>query len=129
MTSEASLRKLRFWQRFGRPGDRQRLDSGAGATHLGLVMSVAETIRQKLTAALAPERLEIIDESDQHAGHAGAREGGESHFRLLIVAGAFAGKSRVERQRLVYGLLADEMRERVHALALTTQTPEESRSA
>ncbi len=89
-------------------------------------MSVAETMRQKLTAALAPERLEIIDESDQHAGHAGAREGGESHFRLLIVAGAFAGKSRVERQRLVYGLLAEEMRERVHALALTTQTPEES---
>ncbi len=92
-------------------------------------MSVAETMRQKLTAALAPERLEIIDESDQHAGHAGAREGGESHFRLLIVAGAFAGKSRVERQRLVYGLLAEEMRERVHALALTTQTPEESSRA
>ncbi len=92
-------------------------------------MSVAETIHRKLTAALTPERLEIIDESDQHAGHAGAREGGESHFKLLIVAGAFAGKSRVERQRLVYGLLADEMRERVHALALTTQTPEESRGA
>lgn len=89
-------------------------------------MSVAETIRTKLTAALAPERLEIVDESDQHAGHAGAREGGESHFRLLIVATAFAGKSRVERQRLIYGLLAEEMRERVHALALTTQTPEES---
>ncbi len=92
-------------------------------------MSVAETIRAKLTAALTPERLEIVDESDQHAGHAGAREGGESHFRLLIVAGAFAGKSRVERQRLVYGLLADEMRQRVHALALTTQTPEDSSSA
>lgn len=92
-------------------------------------MSVAETIRTKLTAALAPERLEIVDESDQHAGHAGAREGGESHFRLLIVATAFAGKSRVERQRLIYGLLAEEMRERVHALALTTQTPEESSRA
>ncbi len=89
-------------------------------------MSVAVTMRDKLTAALAPERLEIVDESDQHAGHAGAREGGESHFRLLIVADAFAGKSRVERQRLVYGLLADEMRERVHALALTTHTPEEN---
>ena len=89
-------------------------------------MSVAETIRAKLTAALAPERLEIVDESDQHAGHAGAREGGESHFRLLIVAGAFAGKSRVERQRMIYGLLAEEMSGPVHALALTTQSPEES---
>jgi BolA protein len=89
-------------------------------------MSVAETIRAKLTAALTPERLEIVDESDQHAGHAGAREGGESHFRLLIVAGAFAGKSRVERQRMIYGLLAEEMSGPVHALALTTRSPEES---
>ena len=89
-------------------------------------MSVVETIRAKLTAALAPERLEIVDESDKHAGHAGAREGGESHFRLLIVAGAFAGKSRVERQRMIYGLLAEEMSGPVHALALTTQSPEES---
>ncbi len=89
-------------------------------------MSVAETIRAKLTAALTPERLEIVDESDQHAGHAGAREGGESHFRLLIVASAFAGKSRVERQRMVYGLLADEMSGPVHALALTTRSPEET---
>ena len=89
-------------------------------------MSVAETIRAKLTAALTPERLEIVDESDQHAGHVGAREGGESHFRLLIVAGAFAGKSRVERQRMIYGLLAEEMSGPVHALVLTTRSPEES---
>lgn len=109
------------------PRRRGRVDSGLPATQFGLAMSVAETLREKLAAALAPERLEVIDESDQHAGHVGAREGGETHFRLMIVSGAFAGKSRVERQRLVYGLLADEMRDRVHALALTTRTPEEAR--
>jgi BolA family transcriptional regulator, general stress-responsive regulator len=90
-------------------------------------MSVADTLRRKLTEALQPSRLEIVDDSHKHAGHAGAREGGESHFTVEIVSPAFAGKSRVERQRLVYGVLAAELREQVHALALRTFAPGEDR--
>jgi BolA protein len=86
---------------------------------------VAEIIRAKLSQGLEPVRLDIVDESHRHAGHAGARPEGESHFQVAIVAAAFAGKSRVARQRLVYGLLADELRTDIHALSLTTLTPEE----
>lgn len=92
-------------------------------------MAVVEILRQKLTAALAPERLEIVDESHLHAGHAGAREGGESHFRVTVVARAFEGLSRIERQRTVYGLLAEELAGPVHALSLTTKTPAEAAGA
>jgi BolA protein len=88
-------------------------------------MSVRDAIETKLTAALAPERIEIVDESHLHAGHAGARPGGDSHFRVTIVARAFAGKSRIERQRLVNGVLAEEFAAGLHALALVTLTPEE----
>lgn len=88
-------------------------------------MTMADRMRQKLTEAFAPTRLDIIDDSHRHAGHAGAREGGETHFTVEIVAAAFAGKSRVERQRLVYATLAAELQERVHALALRTLTPTE----
>lgn len=89
-------------------------------------MRVADTIREKLTEALRPARLDIIDESDRHKGHAGADPRGESHFRVVIVAEAFAGKSRVARQQMVYAALADELRERVHALSLSTLAPGES---
>jgi BolA protein len=92
-------------------------------------MTVAETIRNKLTQELAPERLVIIDESHRHAGHAGHRPEGETHFQVEIVASAFAGRSRLERQRLIYGVLAAELADRVHALALKTLTPEEDRRA
>lgn len=92
-------------------------------------MRVAETLRAKLTAAFSPARLDVVDDSHRHAGHAGARPEGETHFNVTIVAEAFAGKSRVDRQRLVYAALAQELRERVHALQLTTLTPEEERSA
>ncbi len=88
-------------------------------------MSVSETMRRKLTEAFQPMRLEIVDDSHRHAGHAGARAGGESHFTVEIVAAVFAGKSRLERQRLVYGALAEELREQVHALALRTAAPDE----
>lgn len=88
-------------------------------------MQYAERIRSKIEAALAPERLEIVDDSHKHAGHAGARPEGETHFTVTVVSGAFAGKSRVERQRMVYALLAEEMAERVHALALNTRAPGE----
>jgi BolA family transcriptional regulator, general stress-responsive regulator len=86
---------------------------------------VAAALRGKLEAALQPQRLEIVDESHRHAGHAGARPEGETHFRVEIIAAAFAGKSRVERQRLVYGILAAELADRVHALQLTTRAPGE----
>jgi BolA family transcriptional regulator, general stress-responsive regulator len=88
-------------------------------------MSVAETIRAKLTDRFSPTRLVIIDESDRHAGHAGARPEGETHFAVTIVAPAFAGLSRVARQRLVYETLADELATRVHALSLTTVATDE----
>lgn len=89
----------------------------------------AERIRSKIEAAFAPELLEVIDESHRHAGHlqhdGGAGQEGETHFRVLVVSSVFIGKSRVARQRMVYDLLADELTARVHALSLTTQTPEE----
>jgi len=89
-------------------------------------MPVAERIRAKLTQALAPSAIVIEDESHRHAGHAGARPGGETHFRVEIVSSAFTGKSRVERQRLVYAALAGELANQIHALSLITRTPEES---
>lgn len=88
-------------------------------------MSLADTIRTKLTEALAPVRLEVVDESHLHAGHASAPEGGESHFRVAIVAAAFEGQSRVARQRMVYGALSDELAGPVHALAITALAPGE----
>ena len=89
-------------------------------------MTVADTIREKLIAAFTPVDLVIEDESARHAGHSGARPGGETHFQVRIVSAAFEGLSRVERQRRVYAVLADEMRGPVHALALTTLAPGEA---
>jgi len=90
-------------------------------------MTVAATIERKLTDRFAPTRLSIVDESHRHAGHAGARPGGETHFTVTIVSAAFAGLGRVARQRLVYETLADELAGGVHALALTTLAPDEDR--
>jgi len=90
-------------------------------------MRVADRIRSKLTAALQPTRLEIRDDSHRHAGHQGARPEGETHFHLEIVSAAFAGEGRIARQRKVYRLLDEELNGPVHALALTTLTPEEDR--
>lgn len=86
---------------------------------------VADRIHKKLTEALQPARLVVRDESHRHAGHAGARPEGETHFHVEIVAAAFAGESRVARQRRVYAVLAEELAGPVHALALTTLTPVE----
>jgi BolA family transcriptional regulator, general stress-responsive regulator len=88
-------------------------------------MSVAAAIRQKVTDRLAPIRLDVVDESHRHAGHAGARPEGETHFAVTIVSAAFVGVGRVARQRLVYEILADELATRVHALAITTLAPGE----
>lgn len=90
--------------------------------------TVAEIMRRKLTEALVPTQLAIVDESHRHAGHAGARPEGETHFRIEIVSSAFEGLSRVERQRLVHRVLATELAGRVHALSLATRTPEEGGS-
>lgn len=79
---------------------------------------VGARIAALLEEALAPARLEVIDESHLHAGHTGARAGGETHFRVRITAAAFDGRSRLERHRTVNGLLAGPLREGVHALAI-----------
>lgn len=81
-------------------------------------MAVAETIRKKLENAFSPEFMEIVDQSHLHAGHAGAPAGGESHFRVQIVAAAFSEMSRVERQRAINRVLADELAGPVHALSI-----------
>ena len=83
-------------------------------------------MRAKLNAAFSPLVLEIEDDSARHAGHAGAREGGETHFNVRIVSAEFSGMSRVERQRKVYAVLAEELSTRVHALRLDTRSPEEA---
>ena len=85
-------------------------------------MTVSETIERKLTAAFAPSSLVIVDESHRHAGHVGARPEGETHFRVEIVSAAFEGKSRIERQRMVYDLLQDELAGPVHALSVSAQS-------
>ena len=89
-------------------------------------MNVAHRIRDKLTSALNPTTLEIVDESQRHAGHAGARPGGETHFRVEVVAAVFQGKSQLERQRLVYAALKEEMSQQIHALSLVTRAPGEA---
>ncbi len=91
-------------------------------------MTVADRIRSKLEAALRPARLELVDESEQHAGHAGARPEGETHFRLHIVAEDFAGLGRLERQRLVYRILGDELAGPVHALSIIAEAPDNTAS-
>jgi len=88
-------------------------------------MKVKDAISRKLNDALAPSSLSVIDESEQHNGHGGWREGGETHFRVNVVSAAFAGKSRVERHRIVNGLLAEELAGRVHALAISAKAPGE----
>ena len=90
-------------------------------------MSVADTICRKLAERFAPSRLDIVDESYRHAGHSGARPGGETHFSVTLVSPVFSGMGRVARQRLVYETLADELAGGVHALSLTTLAPSEER--
>lgn len=86
-------------------------------------MTVAHDIETKLTESFQPASLKVIDESLQHAGHMGARPEGETHFRVEIVADAFAGKNRVDRQRMVYAVLKDELAGPVHALSVSANAP------
>ena len=87
--------------------------------------AVTDAIRSKLEAAFAPTHLEIADDSDKHHGHAGHREGGESHFTVVIASQAFAGQSRVQRQRMVHAALAEELAGPVHALSVKALAPGE----
>ena len=88
-------------------------------------MRVVDTITDKLNRAFAPESLRVVDESEQHRGHAGHRPGGETHFRIYIVAQVFEGKSRLERHRLINLTLAGELKGGVHAIAIHATAPRE----
>nr|WP_041756043.1 BolA family protein [Bradyrhizobium sp. ORS 278] len=88
-------------------------------------MRTQDAIIKKLREAFAPESLDVQDESHLHAGHMGHRESGETHFRVYIVSQAFAGKSRVDRHRLINAALAEELAGSVHALALHAKAPGE----
>jgi BolA protein len=89
-------------------------------------MQTKDVIIEKLTAAFAPESLNVLDESDQHKGHAGHRPGGQTHYRVYIVAAAFAGKSRIARHRMINEALEAELKGGVHALAIHANAPGET---
>jgi BolA protein len=89
-------------------------------------LRTADLIEKKLAEALQPSSLKVLDESHQHEGHSGHRPGGQSHFRVYIVSGAFAGKTRIERHRLVNAILSDELKGGIHALAIHAQAPGEA---
>jgi BolA protein len=89
-------------------------------------MRVADLITKKLSAAFAPESLQVVDESHQHEGHAGHRPGGQTHYRVYIVAEAFRGKTRIDRHRMINQTLAQELAGGVHALAIHAAAPGEA---
>ena len=88
--------------------------------------AIFDAIQSKLTSAFAPTRLEIQDDSDRHAGHAGAHPDGESHFNVLIESAAFEGAAKVARQRMVYRALAEELAGPLHALSVRALAPGEA---
>ena len=91
-------------------------------------MTTKDVITKKLSDAFAPESLRVEDESHLHAGHAGHRPGGETHYRVYIVSEAFAGKSRIDRHRAVNAVLSEELAAKVHALAIHAAAPGEGLS-
>ena len=88
-------------------------------------MSMENRIREKLMVGLQPDRLDVVNESEKHAGHRSSPGTGESHFRVLVVSPLFAGQSRLQRHRMVNGLIAEELSGGIHALALATYAPRE----
>jgi BolA protein len=88
-------------------------------------MRTQDLITEKLSSAFAPESLSVVDESHLHAGHAGHRPGGETHYRVYIVSEAFRGKSRIDRHRMINATLASELAGGVHALAIHAAAPGE----
>jgi BolA protein len=115
-----------LWGRAGKKQAKLLLDFGTASSEALGVMTVAETIHRKLTAAFAPLELTVRDESARHEGHAGHRPGGETHFDVRIIAAQFEGLSRVERQRRIYAALDEEFRAGLHALSLKALTPAEA---
>ena len=91
-------------------------------------MSVAQSIRERLQA-LQPLSLELVDESESHRGHAGYREGGNTHWRLSIVSPRFSGRPTVARHRMVYQALGELMQHPIHALAISARSPEETKGS
>jgi BolA family transcriptional regulator, general stress-responsive regulator len=89
-------------------------------------MRTEQLIARKLTEAFVPQSLTVVDESDQHKGHAGHRPGGETHFRVYIVSEAFRGKSRVDRHRRIHSALSAELARGIHALAIHAAAPDEA---
>jgi BolA protein len=89
-------------------------------------MRTADLITQRLTDAFQPQSVKVVDESHLHAGHAGSREGGQTHYRVYIVSDAFKGKTRIERHRMINAALAQELAGSVHALAIHAAAPGES---
>jgi BolA protein len=92
-------------------------------------MRTVDVITEKLNASFAPQSLDVQDESHLHAGHAGSRDGGQTHYRVYIVSDAFKGKSRLERHRMVNAVLAEELAGGVHALAIHASAPGEGGTA
>jgi BolA protein len=90
-----------------------------------IIMRTADRIEQKLKAAFAPKALTVSDDSHKHHGHSGWREGGETHFSVIVLSDAFTGKSRIERHRMINSALADELAGGVHALAISAKAPGE----
>ena len=88
-------------------------------------MRTADVITEKLSSAFSPQSLKVLDESHLHEGHAGAREGGQTHYRVYIVANAFKGKSRIERHRMINAALSAELAGSIHALAIHAAAPGE----
>jgi len=93
---------------------------------IAAAMSTKDAIINKLREAFSPESLDVTDESHLHAGHAGHRPGGETHFRVYIVSSAFEGKSRIERHRMINATLSGELAGSVHALAIKAIVPGEA---
>lgn len=91
-------------------------------------MRIAALIKTRLNENFTPSRLDIVDDSHRHEGHSGARPSGETHFNVVIVSSLFEGKSRVTRHRMVFDVLKDLMDAPVHALTLSTLTPDEAAS-
>ncbi len=89
-------------------------------------MTRKEHIRQKIEGALDVVRLEVVDDSARHAGHAGARPEGETHFQVLVISPEFAGLSRLERQRRINDILKEELEGAIHALSIKALTPDEA---
>jgi BolA protein len=107
---------------------RSRPSCGAGQVRRGEDLNVGAEIRSRL-AALEPLSLDLVDESESHRGHAGYREGGNTHWRLSIVSPRFSGRPTVARHRMVYQALGELMQHPIHALAISARSPEETKGS